>query len=267
MLSPNILYRLKRHPFEIDAYFDYSLALSFAYPVNVLKPLLPNGLSLDTFTSTQTQNIDNTHPSTYGFLTIAMVKVRQLRPKPLAKFLGQSFFLTGYRLFVRYKDKSGKTLRGLYILRSDSNKHRMAVLGSLLSHYKYSLAKVIQFEDDTQLTLSIKTPQNIADLKVSVDLNQSPLTPPENSPFPDLQSARRFAGPMPYSFSYEAQTHSIVIVEGRRQNWQPENVAVTLNQATFLEQSPFNKAEPILANAFIVRDVPYNWQKGRVEKL
>jgi len=32
---------------------------------------------------------------------------------------------------------------------------------------------------------------------------------------------------------------------------------------TFLEQEPFRQAKPILANAFHVQDVPYQWQRGR----
>ncbi len=252
------LYRLKRHPFKIQAYFDFSLAVSFAYPVEVLAPLLPPGLSLDTHSKNE---------KTYAFLTIAMVKVRQLRPAPLPAQLGQNFFLTGYRLFVKYRSKAGKTLRGLYILRSDSNKQLMTIMGSLLSHYSYNDIQLTEFEDSHTLNLSIKTPKSLADLDLSVDLTQTPIVPPQHSPFTDLQTARRFAGPMPYTFSYEPQTHSIVMIEGRRQHWQPQNVAVDIQQATYLEQAPFNQVEPLLANAFMVRDVPYMWQRGTVEKL
>ena len=33
--------------------------------------------------------------------------------------------------------------------------------------------------------------------------------------------------------------------------------------STFLERKPFSRTTPILANAFHVRDVPYQWQRGR----
>src|SRR5437762_13792065 len=100
---------LKRHLFAIDAFFDFSLVLTYAFPQELLQPLLPPGLSLDMYRGS-------------GFLAIALVQTRQLRPSGLHTAFGKSFFLTGYRLFVRHQTTNGKRLRGLYILRSDTNR-------------------------------------------------------------------------------------------------------------------------------------------------
>lgn len=78
---------LKRHPFAVEAHFDFTLALTFAVPAEKLRPLLYPGLELDTY-----------HRDT-GFLAIAMVQTRDLRPEVLPAELGQDFFLTGYRIF------------------------------------------------------------------------------------------------------------------------------------------------------------------------
>jgi hypothetical protein len=37
---------------------------------------------------------------------------------------------------------------------------------------------------------------------------------------------------------------------------------VEVRQNTFLDHEPFRRTQPILANAFHVRDVPYQWQRG-----
>jgi len=39
---------------------------------------------------------------------------------------------------------------------------------------------------------------------------------PQGSPFRDFHQARVYAGPMPFTFDYERQTHSIVVIEGVR---------------------------------------------------
>ena len=52
---------------------------------------------------------------------------------------------------------------------------------------------------------------------------------PEGSPFPDLKEARKFAGPLPFTFDYEEETHSIVRIQGVRQRWNPEPVAVEVD--------------------------------------
>src|SRR5437867_4324319 len=120
---------LRRHLLPIQAHFDFSLVLTYAFPQELLLPLLPPGLSLDTYEG-------------FGFLAIAMVQTRELRPVFLHKVLGQRFFLTGYRIFARYQTVTGRRLRGLYILRSDTDQASMALLGNLLTHYGYHKAEV-----------------------------------------------------------------------------------------------------------------------------
>jgi hypothetical protein len=41
---------------------------------------------------------------------------------------------------------------------------------------------------------------------------------PAGSPFSSVREARRFAGPLPFTFDYEEQTHSIVAVYATRTN-------------------------------------------------
>src|SRR5688500_2364583 len=100
-----MLYRLRRHPLPISAYFRSSLVLTYAFPADLLRPLLPPGLSLY-------QHGD------LGFLAIALVQTEALRPTFLPAALGSNFFLSGYRIFSLFRTASGRTLKGLRILRS-----------------------------------------------------------------------------------------------------------------------------------------------------
>jgi len=51
-----------------------------------------------------------------------------------------------------------------------------------------------------------------------------------------VKKARRFAGPLPYPFSYKSETHSLLIVEGKREDWIPVPVAVKVRECRFLAQ-------------------------------
>ena len=51
---------------------------------------------------------------------------------------------------------------------------------------------------------------------------------------------------------------------GVRQDWSPRPVEVVQQRIEFLKTLELDTL--ILANAFIVEDVPYHWKKGRVEK-
>ena len=244
---------LRRHPFAVRAFFRHSLVLTYAFPASLLEPLLPPGLVLDTFGGC-------------GFLAIAMVQTERLRPAVFPSWVGQNLFLTGYRIFTRLASPTS-SLRGLYILRSDTNRRLMVLGGNLFTHYRYRLChascRVKSGADGRQLAWSIQTPQAEADLAVTAFLDSAPAPVPTGSPFPDLHAARRFAGPLPYTFSYEPETGSIISIRGLREAWdpQPVRVAVTTLPA-FFNREPFRQVTPLLANAFYVHDIPYQWNRG-----
>src|SRR5205807_1888524 len=229
------------------------LVLTYAFPAQVLEPLLPPGLILDTHKG-------------FGFLAIAMVQTESLRPSFCPRVFGQDFFLSGYRIFARYKTKTGRTLRGLRILRSDTNRRLMVFFGNRLTHYNYRFAKVDLRAQAQQLEIQIQTPNAEADLHVIADLGHSPVAPPQGSPFSDFREARLFAGPLPFTFDYEERTNSIITIEGIREDWKPKPVCVQVLQNTFLENPLFRSAQPLLANAFHVQNVPYRWKQGVLEK-
>jgi hypothetical protein len=71
-----------------------------------------------------------------------MVQTKNLRPKGFPRFLGNDFFLIGYRVFVRFTNKAGRNLRGLYILKSETNKTKMTFFGNIFTHYNYTTTDI-----------------------------------------------------------------------------------------------------------------------------
>ncbi len=244
------MHQLKRHPLPVSAHFDSTLVLAYAVPQELLKPLLSPGVELDTF-------------GEFGFVAVAMVQTRALRPAFLPPMFGQSFFLSGYRIFTRFTTQQGRHLRGLQILRSDTDKALMRIAGNLLTHYNYRLAKVHLESAPQTLRIEVQTPRRAADLKVVAHLDETGVLP-DGSPFPDIETARKFAGPLPYTFDYERQTGSMILIKGVRKAWEPTPVRVEVERATFFERFD---GQARLANAFYLSDVPYRWDAGRVEKL
>src|SRR4051812_1376643 len=215
----------------------------------MLEGLLPPGLVLDSYAG-------------YGFVAVALVETERLRPAFLPAAVGQDFFLCGYRIFVRLR--SGESARrGLYILRSDTDRASMAQLGNWFKHYRYHVCQASCSTTTHQSRWTVASAEASADLAVTADLSTTVTEPPPGSPFPDLKMARRFAGPLPYTFDYEAETNSIISVLGVRGSWAARPVRVSVEKATYFRREPFSKAKPILANAFYVENVPYRWQRGR----
>lgn len=239
---------LQNHPFAVEAFFERSLVLTFAVPKEELQPLLPECLTPDTL-----------HED-WGFVAVAMVQTKGLRPKGFPAFMGNDFFLTGYRIFARFTNSEGRKYRGLYILGSETDKLKMKVMGNIFTHYHYTTSELLQKVEGNNIT----TTSASDGLKIIVEKGDDTTALPAGSPFADWQEARKFAGPLPFTFTYEAVRKEVLIIEGVRHHWRPEAVRVLEYHIPFVDKLALRKS--VLANAFIIENVPYYWKKGRIEK-
>ncbi len=245
-----MMHLLKRHPWVVTAHFDWVLALVFAVPKETAQALMLPGLEPDLHGDS-------------GFVAAAFVQTRKLRPAWLPPFLAQDFFLAGMRVFARGHLPDGRNVRGLRILGSSTDSYRMKWADSLLSHYRYEKIRITTFRSESHLEMSAWDSTGVPTIKFRADLTPAD-HPPPGSPFADLKTARRFAGPMPFTFTYEAETDSLIIVEGARQSWVPRPVQVEVETLRFFTGPPFAAlgALPTLANAFYIEDVDYHWKPG-----
>lgn len=239
-----MLHRLRRHPLPVAAHFRHSLVLAYAFPRETLEPLLPPPLELDTH-------------GDRGFAAAAFVHTERLRPAFLPPALGLDFFLAGYRVFVRVAARP--SLRGLYILRSDADRRSIVSLGNLLTRYRYH-----RVDASCRLTAGKLEIRVRPGVDVVADLSEASAPLPEDSPFPDEREARRFAGPLPYTFHHERETGSLLAVRGVRSGWEPRCVSVSVRELSFFGSGVFAEAHARLANAFYVGDVDYRWERGRL---
>ena len=239
---------LKDHPFPVEAFFEQSIVLTFAVPKEELVSLIPECLTLDTF------------QDKWAFIAVAMVQTKGLRPKGTPKFMGNDFFLIGYRVFVRYTNQEGKRLRGLYILKSETDKKKMEFFGNIFTHYNYTTTDIQQVEGKESIEISSVQSK----FHVVLDKREENIKLPEDSPFADWKEARRFAGPLPFTFTYNDDTREVLIIEGVRQNWTPNPIQIRDYQFDYLKT--LHLKNPILANAFIIKNIPYYWKKGKKEQ-
>ena len=239
---------LKSHPFAVEAYFKSSHVLTFAVPKAQLEQLIPECLELDTF------------DDKWGFVAVAMVQTKYLRPKGFPEFMGNDFFLIGYRIFVRFKNSKHKRLRGLYILKSETDQWKMQFFGNIFTHYNYTTTDITQLENEASIEIRSKNSNFF--LQFSKELDGVGL--PKNSPFTEWKEARRFAGPLPFTFTYDEKKKEVLIIEGVRSNWKPSPINVLDYDFEFINSMNFKGA--VLANAFVINDIPYYWKSGKIEQ-
>ncbi|OKI17412.1 hypothetical protein A6A08_26035 [Nocardiopsis sp. TSRI0078] len=242
------------------AHFTDSLVLTYAFPPNVLRPLLAPGLELDTYRAPDGRE--------YGFAAVAAVALRNLRPAFLPSRLGWEQVMTGYRVFARLsvdRSRAGtgvRTLRGLRILRSQTSSPVLAAAGAVLSRYRYEHAVLGTRRVGDRLDFAVRSRGGRADLRVGADLGGPAAPLPEHSPFATKRDARRFAGPLPYTFEHDGRSGDVLVVKALRTSWRPRPVRVEVQRLTFFRHGPFRGTRPVLANAFHVADLDYGWHRG-----
>lgn len=249
-----MLHLLKRHLVPIRAHFDFVLSLTYAVQPEVLSKFLPPGLLIDEWNG-------------MGFFAAAFVQASQLRPVFLPAFAGGKYFFGGYRVFCRYTTIEGRELRGLRIIRSDTDKSSMVALGNLLAHYNYQPARIDIQRNAGEIRLRIMSHDGKGEVDLTADTGHRADFLPEGSPFSNASEARHFTGPMPYTFAYEPETRAIIRVQGIHRGWKPRLIPVSVKQLSFFDAEAFIPEKPVLASCFYMEDVDYYWKRGLREQL
>lgn len=240
----------KNNPFSVVAWFDFSLTLTFAVPAKELAERLPHCFTPDTY------------DDQWAFIAVALVKTRGLRPEKAPKIMGKDFMLTGYRHFVRYQSKDNRNLRGLQIIRSETNKRSMVMLGNFFTPYRYVHEPMLIHADNGLY--------DVVQPHTSLHINAEPAEEssdslPEGSVFPDWKTARRFCGPMPFTFTHDSKKDQVLIIEGQRAAWKPKPMQINDYHIPYLKELGFSEVR--LSTAFAVEGISYRWKKGRKETL
>lgn len=209
--------------------------------------MLPKELSLDLF------------QDKWAFLAVAMVQTKSLRPRGFPEVLGKDFFLIGFRLFVKYVNNRGKRLRGLYILKSETDRWTMQLLGNTFTHYNYSTTdiQISRFKNHDKIV------SNKSDINVEIVREGGGFDLPDGSPFDSWKEARRYSGPLPFTFSYDQKHKSMLIIEGVRSNWNPLPISVQTHHFGLINQ--LNLSGIRLSSAFEIENTAYYWKKGIIE--
>ena len=239
---------IPKHPFAMEALLERTLVLTYAFPREVLAPLVPAPLELDTF------------EERWGFGACALVDARSMRPKGFPAALGRDFVMAGYRIFVRYTRSDGRRLRGLYVLRSETNRAGLALFGGLTTSYGF-------VHRDLEMTAGPDRTTARSD-EIEIVAHHAPqedeIALDPDSPFASWKQARCFAGPMPFTFSVDARRREVTIVEGVRGPWRPRPAHVCEPRVDFFDR--LTPESPALASAFVIEELPYWWKRGERDR-
>jgi hypothetical protein len=232
-------------PFAV--HIRHRLVLAYAWPRELLEPMVPPGLEPDTY-------------GAVGFVAVSLVSAEDVRPRPLPARVGGRADLIGYRVLVRRRDARGRTLHGFSSLRGDADGGPMVRLGCLLTGGRYRRADIRFEERPGILEIVGRTAGGLADVHVAADLTSRPAPLPYGSPFTSLHDARRFGGG---AAGFHGEDAGEGITQASRPAREAQPIAVDVRELAFFDRAPFDLRAPTLAFALHDADVEYVWERER----
>lgn len=221
--------------------------LAYAWPRELLEPMVPAGLELDTY-------------GALGFVAVALVHAEDVRPSPLPAWFGGRGDLVGHRMLVRRRDARGRTLHGFSSLRSDADGGSLVRLGCRLTGGRHRRADIRFEERPGILEIVAHTAGGVADAHVVADLTSRPAPLPHGSPFPSVQDARSFDRA---ASGFHLQGPREGGTRASRPAREAQPISVDVRRLAFLDETPFDLRAPTLAFAFHDADMEYVWERAR----
>ena len=235
-------------PFPVKAWFDFFVVLFFSIDKDNTIKLIPSPLELDLHNGK-------------ALFAVAIVKTKKFRPAFLPSWLGMDFNLVGYRFLTTWQKTEDKKLRGLKIIMSQTNQKFMKFAGDKITQYNFNYNPI----KITTKNEFVFIEGNGIDIKLKMHDDTTNIELPNNSIFENWQCARKFAGPLLYTFDVNELKKQLTITEGTRNNWTPKPVEVLSFDIDFLKQAPIASLNLTLGAAFMVKDIPYNWKKAVIK--
>src|SRR4029078_7031308 len=117
------------------------------------------------------------------------------------------------------------------------DKKKMEFFGNMFTHYNYTTTDINQNKQNG--ITEIYSDKSGFKIRIENSDNGN-ISLPAGSPFADWKEARRFAGPLPFTFTYNPADKKILIIEGVRENWKPMPVKVIDYNFPFIDSLELN---------------------------
>ena len=193
----------------------------------------------------------------YAIAGICLIRLEQIRPGWLPRWVGISSENAAHRIAVLWDDRSGQLQEGVYIPRRDT--------GSLLNHFaggrifpgEHNLAEFRVSDDGVQIEMSIRARDN----RMSVDLKAHEANAlPSTSCFASLAESSAFFEGGSIGYSVTRDCCRLDGIRLKTQDWQVRPLAVDQVESSFFaDESIFPPGSAAFDHALIMRNVIHQW--------
>lgn len=239
-------------PFLTTVQTEWIEAISLNYRVdaNALQTLLPAPLAPDIAHGT-------------GWVQILMSSLRDMRPQGLGAVFGTNFYQVSYRAAVTLATSSGKSWRGGYFLRSETNDSIMRVIGNSLKEFKFHAfghADMLLAREGARLVASIESRSDPGGDLVAIATVDESTTPPIGSVWSSLAELETPLVACYDAFAVDGKDIYVLTID--REPWAAKFCRVDQLFSQWIETGPL-AGKVVLDSALHVPRCAYKWRPLR----
>jgi uncharacterized protein YqjF (DUF2071 family) len=231
-------------------------ALSFNYAVSPeeVAALLPRPLQPEVFKGS-------------AWVQVLISSLRDMRPQGLPSLFGVCFYQVSYRAAVSYQDREGRTRRGGYFVRSETNHPVMRAIGNMLVEFKFhdfGAAEMIMVRDGDRLVFGVDPEPPLGKLTGVIDTR--PLAgPPAGSVWESVEELHEPLVECYDAFGIDKEGGFLYALTIDREPWNARFVRPESLYCEFVDRGPL--AGSRLDSVLHIRECGYRWRPLRRERL
>ena len=207
-----------------------------------------------------------------AWMQVLMSSLREMRPQGMPSLFGVNFYQVSYRAAVTCRGRDGRTRRGGYFVRSETNDEVMRAVGNRLAEFKYhdfGAAEMVMLRDGDRLTVGVDPSVeggHPGGKLVGIFDTRPQEAPPPGSAWASLDDLE---GPLVHcydAFGVDPSGPWLYILTIDRGPWNARFVHAEQLYCELVETGAYAGAAR-LDSVLHIRECPYRWRPLRRERL
>jgi uncharacterized protein YqjF (DUF2071 family) len=193
----------------------------------------------------------------HAIVGICLIRLEQVRPRGLPRFLGLASENAAHRVAVEWMDEAGAAREGVYIPRRDTDSVLTTLVGGRLFPGEHHRAAFSVVDDGSHIEFAMQSRDDATAVRLVGD--DSDALPPASC-FASLAEASAFfeAGSLGYSATAEATSFDGLIL--KTAGWRVRPLAVSeVHSSYFADPERFPPGSVEFDHALAMRDLEHEW--------
>ena len=237
-------------PFEANTVWAEAICINYRVDPQALRPIIPDVFDLDCC-----------HGKSFISVTASRLKDFGISRVPNA--LRMNFYQCTYRAHVTYTDFRGRTMKGCYFVRCETNSQLMSLAANMLPEFRAHRCNtypILMARHGGHLCLTVDTADDPGGNLVLVSDTSNPKSSmPDTSVFRSTEEARRLIVDFYDAFAYHPETNEVLILRIDRGDWNIRIIEPTDYYLGYVNNGPFHSENAELDSIFYFQDCPYRW--------